>query len=136
MSEPITVKNLRKIFEDSTGLPRKECLKTSIELLEKLGVKTSKLTKAERHYIINFIGATTKHLRDMYRNHHCNFLSIKKPDNKYVYHGFSENQDFIENNLARVEKRAERSKVTYKKVLQLTKEMQLLLEKKVKNVLE
>ncbi len=129
MQEFITVDKIRKYFEDKTGLPKKEIFITSIDLLKKESINIDRLSKMERRYYLQLIGAHLKYLRDMYRNHHCNFLSIRKKGSKFIYHGFSNNKDCIDNNLKRIEDRKKSLILIFKQVKELTEEQILLLKK-------
>lgn len=117
--ETIKMRSTRDLFVTKKGLPRKECLKTVPDIYTEQRIPLSP-NRIERTYQMQVGNAVVHAVRRYFRGHHCNWIDPKL--GRWVYHGFSDDEDKQYNSLARSENRKQAHIESHKEHEQLVQE--------------
>jgi len=103
MSQFANVDDIRKLFVTKKGMPKKEFLITTTELIENFISDFEEKEKYEKFYIRSIFNSYISYCRNYFRDHNCNWVDPKVEGE--IKHGFTKNQSFIELSYNRTEKR-------------------------------
>lgn len=116
-TKTITVKNIRPLWQNKNGMPKKECLLNIPEILKNIGIKLTG-SKADKAYSKALCNSVVHAVRTYFKEHNVNWIDPKI--GKKVYHGFSKKKEYIEDSLLRSKGRMKVTKISFSKHKELS----------------
>lgn len=89
-----SVKEIKRLYVTKEGLPKKECLLSRDEVNKQPGIKIPEDIPIAS-YVNQRTSITLNQTGKYFKGHHCNWITPKI--GKFVYYGFTKNEDHLDN---------------------------------------